>query len=80
MSTTAEEIKKFITENGIIISLTLMLVAIIYVNIKVNDLDYRLQQTLSSPYPYQDPMLRRSADSYPYGSNDRVYGYYRPNY
>lgn len=43
---TFEDIKKFITENSIVISLVVLLIAVVYINMKVNDLDYRLQQTI----------------------------------
>lgn len=45
-----EDFKKFVAENSVTIVLTLMLIAIVYVNIKVNDVDYRLQQTIINQY------------------------------
>jgi len=45
-----EDTKKFIIDNYITISLIILLIAIVYVNIKVNDLDYRLQQTIIHAY------------------------------
>jgi hypothetical protein len=38
-----------VNNNGIVISLVLLLIAVIYINFKVNDLNYRLQQTLMYP-------------------------------
>jgi len=38
-----------VNNNGIVISLVLLLIAVIYINFKVNDLNYRLQQTLMFP-------------------------------
>jgi len=38
-----------VNNNGIVISLVLLLIAVIYINLKVNDLNYRLQQTLMYP-------------------------------
>ena len=36
----------FIKENGIVLSLVFLLIAVIYINHKVNDLNYRLLQTI----------------------------------
>jgi hypothetical protein len=41
-----KDIEKFWQENWLTIILTLMVIAIIYINYKVNDLNYRLQQTI----------------------------------
>jgi hypothetical protein len=50
-----DDIKKFITENSVTISLVLLLIAVIYINIKVNNVDYKLQQTIMySPMKQHD--------------------------
>ena len=45
-----EDIKTFVMDNIIAITFVLFLIAIIYINIKVNDVDYRLQQTIMNSY------------------------------
>jgi hypothetical protein len=49
-----ESTKKFFADYGVIISLVILAIAIIYVNWKINDLNYKVQQTImynsSSPF------------------------------
>jgi hypothetical protein len=54
-----EDIKKFVLENGIIISITLVVVMIIYINLKINDLDYRLTQLMINA---NSPLKRRNLE------------------
>lgn len=48
-----EELKKWVKENSTIIIIILLFIAVFYVNMKVNDVDYRLQQTIMNP-PLKD--------------------------
>lgn len=64
-----EELKKFVTENIITIILVLLLIGVIYVNMKINDLDYRLQQTIIN-----HPMHQNDRSNSRYLSN-RDYNY-----
>jgi len=57
---TFDDVKKFAQENSVMISIVVLLIAVIYINIKVNDLNYRLQQTIM----YQP--VRQSERSYNY--------------
>lgn len=62
---TFEDIKKFVIENNVVISLVVLLIAVVYINIKINDLDYRVQQTIIYS---------------PLRQNERSYGYQPPPY
>ena len=42
MPITPEDITKFVSDNLTVIAITLIVIALIYVNIKINDLEYRL--------------------------------------
>ncbi len=53
----AEDIKKIVLENWMIIAFALIVVGLIYVNMKVNDLDYRLIQLMINN---DSPLKRRS--------------------
>ena len=46
---TYDEIIKFITENNVMLSLLFLLIAVIYINMKINNLEYRVQQTIMFP-------------------------------
>ena len=43
---TLEEVKQFLVEHHVAILFSLLFIAIVYTNWKINDVDYRLQQTL----------------------------------
>lgn len=41
-----EEFKMFVINNGVTITLVILVLAVLYINYKINDLNYRVQQTL----------------------------------
>jgi hypothetical protein len=70
MSLTVDDVKKFITENGTPIFLVVLLFAVVYVNIKINDIDYRLQQTIVySPLRQNDRFYE--SGYFPYNTKSR---------
>jgi hypothetical protein len=46
---TYDEIIQFITDNNVMLSLLFLLIAVIYINMKINDLEFRVQQTIMFP-------------------------------
>jgi len=55
---TCEDFKQYVFDNYIVILFIVLLVAIFYINMKINNLDYRVQQTIVHSYenrssPYQ---------------------------
>jgi hypothetical protein len=67
---TFDDVKKFTQENSVTISIVVLLIAVIYINIKVNDLNYRLQQTIM----YQP--MRQTERSYNYEQPCRSSGWF----
>jgi hypothetical protein len=53
----SEDIKKIVIENWIVIAIALIVAALMYINMKVNDLDYRLIQLMINN---DSPLKRRS--------------------
>lgn len=49
-----EDVKLFVLENSIVITFIVIVIAIIYINLKINDIDYRLQQTIMYYYGGQN--------------------------
>jgi len=46
MSLTFDDVKIFVYDNSTTIVLILLTIAVIYINLKVNNLDYKVQQTI----------------------------------
>lgn len=68
-----DEIKSYIIENYVIISLIILLIAVIYINIKVNDLNYRMQQTIMYGSVCQSERRSERRSERPYYSYDGNY-------
>ena len=47
---TCEDFKQYVFDNYIVILFIVLLVAIFYINMKINNLDYRVQQTIVHSY------------------------------
>lgn len=55
-----DDAKKFVIDNYVAISLIILLIAIVYVNMKINNLDYKFQQTLMYAYDNDNNNNRRN--------------------
>ena len=54
MSNSIDNIKEFLEENYVLISIVLIVLSIIYINIKINNVDYKLRNAIINNQKYQD--------------------------